>query len=282
MLNAFRQHHNRYYSFITALLLVHLPLTTQAHEFWIEPTHYMVEHGEPIVARLKVGQKLVGAPQVYLPQRFEAFNLSNGDDTQAVTSRMGNDPAVNQTAATQGLHILSYISTDSNVTYEDAATFTKFLKAEGIDWVLAAHKQRGLPEQGFTEAYQRFAKSLVQIGQPTPENSNDRALGLRFELIAEKNPYSSDQAIPIRLEWQGKPFTDAHINVFRRHNGTLSTAQLRTDQDGRALLEHQPGDYLLNAVHMIDPTDTEDTATANSVVWKSLWASLTFQIPDTQ
>lgn len=305
MLNALRHYHKdnyrcptHYLALIIVLIMSALPITTHAHEFWIEPTHYQLDKGEPIVARLKVGQKLVGTPQVYLPKRFEAFDITTNDTTHAVTSRMGNDPAVNQAAETAGLHILSYVSKDSTVTYDDAATFTGFLKAEGIEWVLAEHEKRGLPDTGFTEAYQRFAKSLVQVGKENAEAStqgnNDRVLGLRFELIAESNPYTSEAALPIQLLWEGKPFADAQINVFRRHNNQLTTSYLRTDDDGRALLEHQPGDYLLNAVHMIDPTvptntkqskntDKSSNATEKAeqtIVWKSLWASLTFQIPD--
>lgn len=279
------QHTNHYGALIITLLMLSFPVITQAHEFWIEPTSYHIDKGEPIIARLKVGQNLVGTPQVYLPKRFKAFNITSPDNTQAVLSRMGNDPAVNQSSTTEGLNILSYVSKDSTVTYDNAATFQSFLKKEGIEWVLATHKKRGLPDQGFTEAFQRFAKSLVQVSQQHGENSkdntdNDRALGLRFELIAENNPYTTQQAIPIRLLWENKPFADAQINVFRRHDNQLTKTQLHTDSDGRALLEHQPGDYLLNAVHMIDPTlDNNTEETTPSAVWKSLWASLTFQIP---
>ena len=147
------------------------------------------------------------------------------------------------------------------------------MATEGIQWVSAAHERRGLPAQGFSEDYQRFAKSLVKVGDG---KGQDRPLGLEFELVLETNPYTDlDAVIVAQLQWLGRPLPDAQISVFRRHRGKVSRTNLRTDAGGRISIPHRdaPGVYLLNAVHMIEPPPNEQ-----GVVWKSLWASTTFEI----
>jgi uncharacterized GH25 family protein len=190
-----------------------------------------------------------------------------------VNSRIGDNPAISEIVPNSGLHVLSYVSTGSEVTYSDPQKFEHFLNNEGIEWVKAAHEKRGLPTQGFTEAYQRFAKSLVKVGDGTGE---DRALGLEFELVVETNPYTErDSDLVVSLLWRGKPFPQAQVTVFRRHDGDVSKTRFTTNAQGRVRIPRPVGSgvYLLNAVHMIEPPPNDD-----GLVWKSLWASTTFEV----
>jgi hypothetical protein len=263
-------------AFTGLCLLVALGIQpARAHEFWIEPLDFSIAGGEPLQAHLYVGQRMQGNTLLYLPHQFNAFDLTIGDQTRPVESRIGDSPAVHQTAFRDGLAIISYVSTDSLLTYTNPHKFETFLRDEGIEWVAAVHRERGLPEVGFTEAFQRFAKSLVRIGDG---GGADRALGLEFELVVETNPYRGDaRDLEIRLLWRGEPFPDARITVFRRHYDDVRKTYLTTDGEGRARLPvtGAPGVYLLNAVHMIEPPPND-----GGVVWKSLWASTTFEITD--
>jgi len=248
-------------------------LDLQAHEFWIEPIRFEITTGDVLQAHVRVGQEMRGDSLHYIPQRFEVFNLTAADATRPVQSRTGDNPAVNEIVQDNGLHVLSYVSTDSQLTYSDPETFENFLKHEGIEWVRAAHQKRGLPAQGFKEAYQRFVKSLVKVGDG---EGGDRALGLEFELVVETNPYTDPTAdIAVQLLWRGKPFPQAHVNVFRRHDREVSKTHFKTDAEGRIRIPRQgaPGVYLLNAVHMIQPASNDE-----GIVWKSLWASTTFEL----
>jgi len=248
-------------------------LDVQAHEFWIEPVRFEIATGDLLQAHVRVGQEMKGDSLHYIPQRFEAFNLTAAGATRPVQSRIGDSPAVSEIVQNNGLHVLSYVSTDSQLTYSEPETFQNFLKYEGIEWVKAVHEKRNLPAQGFKESYQRFVKSLVKVGDG---EGGDRALGLEFELVVETNPYT-DQAADIvaQLVWRGKPFPQAQVNVFRRHERKVSRTHLITDAEGRIRIPRQgaPGVYLLNAVHMIEPLPNDE-----GIVWKSLWASTTFEI----
>ncbi len=250
-------------------------LDVEAHEFWIEPVKFEVAPGDLLEAHVRIGQNMKGDTLHYIPRLIEAFRLSAGGATRDVKSRIGDDPALSERVSASGLHLLSYVSTDSQLTYSEPEKFRRFVETEGIHWVSAAHERRGLPAQGFNEDYQRFAKSLVKVGDG---KGQDRPLGLEFELVLETNPYTDlDAVIVARLQWLGKPLADTQISVFRRHRGMVSRTNLRTDAGGRITVARRdaPGVYLLNAVHMIEPPPNDQ-----GVVWKSLWASTTFEIVD--
>lgn len=257
------------------LLLACITTTARGHEFWIEPLRFELPAGRSLQAHLNVGQHLRGNRQLYLPAQFEHFELRYGDSIRPVESRVGDLPAVDEPTSAAGLHVLSYVSTDKVLTYEEPGKFGRFLQDEGVEWVAAAHRRRGLPETGFREAYQRFAKALVKVGHGRGE---DRPLGLAFELVLETNPYTAPPGLlTARLLWQGRGFPDARVNLFRRHDGEVRKEALTTDAEGRISIDAAagPGIYLLNAVHMIEPPTDDD-----GVVWKSLWASTTFAVAD--
>lgn len=257
------------------VLIQFVSLPVQAHEFWIEPFRFQADPDKPLIANLRVGQNLKGDTLFYLPDAFNSFTITQGDMTRPVKSRTGDQPALMEAVGGEGLTILSYVSTDSTVTYEEPEKFASFLQHEGLEWVQAAHEKRGLPASGFSELYQRFAKALVQVGEG---GGQDRALGLRFELVLEDNPYTGGQeAINARLLLEGKPHADARINVFRQHGDDISMTPHTTDAQGRIRIARQDaqGMYLLNAVHMLEPS----AAGQQEAVWKSLWASITFEIP---
>ncbi|MCB1772338.1 MAG: DUF4198 domain-containing protein [Gammaproteobacteria bacterium] len=247
-----------------------------AHEFWIEPEVFEIASGSPLRAYVRVGQNLKGDSLPLFRQAFERFEIHAGEHPIPLASRIGDDPIVNQAFEHDGLVILSCVSTDSLLRYEEAQKFLSFLDYEGIQWVAEAHKRRGLPPFGFSEAYQRFAKSLVRVGSGDAGDV-DRVLGLRFELVLTSDPYSDPgRGLAGQLLWQAKPMADTQVSLFRRAADRVERQLLRTDANGRFSLEGAllPGVYLLNAVHMEEAAADRD----DGAVWKSFWASTTFAV----
>ncbi len=248
------------------------------HEFWIDPVEAQIESGEAIVADIRVGQEFAGSAYSFFPRNFRRFDLSDSGGTAQVDGRMGDRPAVNQTAD-DGLVILVHETIDYDLTYREFEKFREFVEHKDAAWVLEAHADRGLPETEFGEAYSRYAKALIGVGS---SEGQDRFFGLETEIVAGLNPYTDELqgGMPVTLFYQNEVRPDAQIEVFEKSSdGTVSISTVRTDLSGQALISVRPGyDYMLDAVVLREPSP--EISEELGVVWESLWANLTFSVPN--
>lgn len=262
---------------LLALTVALLPAPVVAHEFWIAPEAYQVPSGGPLVATLRVGENFGGAEQSYLPRNFERFDTSCGNELAAVPGRAGDRPALNIEAPRDGLCVIIHQTRDYTLTYREWQKFVNFVEHKDFEGVLAEHAARGLPETGFVELYSRYAKSLIAVGDGA---GADGEVGLETEIIAEANPYTDDvsSGFPIRVLYNGEPRADAQVELFdMAPGGEVDVTLHRTNADGRVTLPVQPGHaYLADAVVLrpLEPKAEKDP------VWESLWASLTFAVPE--
>ena len=263
-------------TFLFGVALALTPLAAAGHEYWIEPIQFRVEAGKVITANLRLGQNFKGNAYPYIPQQSKSAWIIDDDGKRPWRAQIGDLPAINETPGPPGLHVLSYFSTPSRLSYEEAGKFATFLEESGLDWVLEEHRRRGLTETGFDEAFSRCAKALVQSGG---DGGDDVVIGMPIELVANANPYDSPpaaSALPVMLLWQGQPLADAQITVFRDRDGVEIT-KIRTGPDGGAMVPLAGGGkFLLNAVHIIPWDERPKDA------WHSYWASLTFEISSEQ
>jgi len=260
-----------------ALLLIVVSAQLAAHEYWIEPVSYQLAPGERLKAQLKVGQRFSGDTQVYLPGNIRQFQITSGDTVSEVNSRIGDLPALDQRIPAAGLTTVSLVSNIYTLKYTESGQFEQFLAYEGLERILDEHRRRGLPASGFKEAYQRFAKSLVQVGDG---NGADRLLGLGFEWLLETNPYRvADNRLQARLFWRGVPLEAVKARLFVRRDGRIEETLLTTDKQGRVRFSPQPGsEILLNAVQMREPSSRFPAPEGSA--WISYWTTMTFLLPE--
>ncbi len=256
-----------------------------AHEMWLEPVDFEIAKGDKLLAHEKVGQNFKGNKYAYLDSSYEQLNITINGVTRSLKPRLGSLPAVQAVIDEEGLLVLYAITNRSKLTYKDRKIFDKFLEAEGLEWVVKAHKERGLPKIGFTEVYRRFPKSLVKVGKGLGQ---DKPMGLPLEWVALTNPYQVKDSIKLQLLWQGKPFAGAKVNVFNRirpetgksltvRAGEVIQTEYYTNEKGILTLSlRQDSVYLINAVKMIQPEDR--IRQEYGAVWESLWASMTFEV----
>lgn len=260
-------------------LLAFLTQSTHAHEMWIEPQEFAIQSGEGILANEVVGQNFKGDKYAYVDDSFDSLNITVADKTKRINSRLGDLPAIQEKPSEEGLHIITAETSALTLSYENLEKFTDFLNAEGLQWVLAEHKKRDLPESGFKEVYRRNAKSLIKVGHG---KGQDKALGMPFEWVLETNPYTDKGVIKAQLLWQGKPALDMHVNIFNKPkhdslNSELIKTSLRTDVEGRIEIPRGKGGlFLISSVKMIE--SKEDVANKTGAVWESIWASLSYKI----
>jgi uncharacterized GH25 family protein len=244
-----------------------------AHDFWIEPTAFLVREGQGVGLRFRVGEFLAGEPLPFIPARASRFLVHEGNAIKPIVGRAGADLAGMVASDAPGLLVVGYQSRPSRIEL-DADKFETYLREEGLDSVVAQRAARKQTRAEVREIFSRYAKSLVAAG-PQTAAMNDRRLGLPFELVAERNPYllRDGDVLPLRLTYDDRPLAGTLVMALNTRN-PLDWRTARTDGDGRVLLKLKPGGmWLVKAVHMIEAPK------GSGAEWASFWASLTFEIP---
>ena len=250
-----------------------------AHEFWLEPLVYQAPADAILAARIVNGQNFGGIEISYFPQRFTRFDVILGDQVAPVEARLGASPALMTPPLGDGLNVVVYQSTDAVVNYDAFHRFVRFAWHKGFDHTAEAHIARGLPLANFNEVYSRYVKTLIGVGSSA---GADARAGLETEFVALDNPYTADLSggMRVQLFYGDAVRANTQIEVFEKPLETAVTPVLyQTDADGIATIEVLPGhSYLVNAVVLREPDAAK--AAANDAVWETLWASLTFGVPD--
>lgn len=248
----------------------------QAHDFWIEPGAFRTQVNARVPLRLYVGQDFKGDSLVYLPDLIERYAVAGPGGERAIEAVAGDDPPGELRPERAGLHIVLYRGRHSSVTFDTPEEFERYLDKEGLERVRGRddYRQR-TGRKPIRELYSRCAKALVAVGSTGADA--DRALGLRLELIAGKNPYARGYSgrLPVQLLFEGKPLAGALFIAFNKAE-PMRKRRARSGPDGRALLAiDRPGVWLVTAVHMLPAPKGADAE------WESVWASLSFELPAT-
>lgn len=254
-------------------------LPAQSHEFWIEPLDYQISADARVQGGLFNGQNFEGAQLSYLPQRFVRFMMASGLRQGDVENRLGATPALDTAPFGEGLHIISYQSQMATLGYSEWEKFLKFADHKAFDNIETWHDARNLPRTGFDEGYWRYAKTLIGVGHSV---GRDVRTGLDVEYVALDNPYTDDLSNGMRVQLYvlDEPRADGQVELFEKApDGTVEITLHRTDANGIATLPVKAGhSYLVDHVHLREPTAALTAETG--IVWETLWAALTFDVPE--
>ncbi|MCF2870638.1 DUF4198 domain-containing protein [Octadecabacter sp. G9-8] len=264
---------------LAALFAFATALPASSHEFWIEPPAYQIEADGIIRGELVNGQEFIGSQLAYLPQRFERFTVASGMRQANVENRLGARPALDIAPLAEGLHAISYQSRLSTISYAEWEKFVNFAEHKDFADYEDLHDARGLPREGFTEGYWRFAKTLVGVGHSA---GNDFRTGLATEFVALDNPYTADltNGLRVQLYFLDDTLADGQVELFEKApNGTVDITLHRTNEDGIAVLPVKAGhSYLVDHVILREPS--AQLAQQADIEWETLWAALTFGVPE--
>ncbi len=253
--------------------------SASAHEFWIEPLAYQVGAEGRLEGRLVNGQQFAGVNIPYLPQRFVSFEVTTPGGTVDVEGRIGDTPALQMDAPEAGLNVVTHVTTVSRVNYDEYDAFLRFAEHKDFGDIEARHEARSLPTDEFGEAYTRFVKALIGVGDA--EGSDSRT-GMETEIVALANPYTDDlsEGMPVEVWYGDEVRADTQVELFdKAPDGAVEITYHRTDAEGVAMLPVTPGhSYLVDAVVLREPS--EELAAERDVVWETLWAALTFAVPE--
>lgn len=268
--------------FLPVLLAARLALAAapaMAHEYWLAPSTFRAGAGDTVAVGALAGEGFVGERKSFSPARAVRWVVRTGRELDLKPAARGGDTTwARFTPADRGGVLFGYESDFATLTL-DAATFERYLAAEGLEGPLAARRDRAEAGPG-RERYRRCAKSWLA---GTDARRATRALGFPCEILPLSVPGASPR-LRVRVLFEGEPLAGALLNAWRQPFGAdgrpLDPARRdavqvawsgRTDGRGEAVVSvDDVGEWLLGIVHMIP---SRDPAVAD---WESSWASLTF------
>ncbi|UYZ59472.1 DUF4198 domain-containing protein [Hymenobacter latericus] len=263
---------------LSALLLA---LGASANEFWLQPVRFVVAPGSRVHLGRWVGQQFRGERWAGTSQRLaELVHLQPGGRKANLTA-MARQADTLQTSVLleqAGTHLLALQTNNASLGFTGPA-FSDYLRAEGLNDVLALRQRRGQAVAPAREQYRRCAKTLIRVGTPAPADTTwQRHLGHPLEILLEQNPYTlrPGAALTVVVLAAGRPAPNQALRAWLRPHagGTTQHFTLRTNNNGRTLLRLlQPADVLLSTVRM------EPHPTPAAADWQSTWATLTFAFP---
>jgi hypothetical protein len=241
-----------------------IPLTTHAHEFWIESERLLIPqdaHMEPV---LMIGEHPEGQAYAFQPQAY-ALVIWSGPGAQVELSRLPlSAPDPSRAAFAPGLHSLSVSTYPQKLTYASLDDFRAFLKEIGKEDLIATDTYE-LPADGEVhETYRRFSKTIVHFSDRSGE---DGRTGLMREWVwqdggftlFENNKPSADQKTHVSCASGPFPSATTEFALFTDRNGTITPP---LPEEGRCLI---------NTVFV------EYDAVADR--WRSDWVSLFLLTP---
>ncbi len=258
------------------VLLLSFATPLLSHEFWIDPDAYIIAPGETIEARFRNGENLKGVEIAFFDRRSARLEFVTDGEVTPIAPRNGDRPAINLPDMAEGLVVLAHETEPSGITYRAWEKFLKFAAHKDFPDIETRHDARGLPREGFQEAYTRHVKALVAVGDG---EGADRALGHSTEFVAITNPYGANftQTFKSQLFYQGQPRGDAQVEIFdKAPDGTVTVTLTRTDSAGFSSFPTKPNhSYLIDAVVLRAPAEP-----GGDYAWETLWAAMTFAVPN--
>ncbi|MEM7244763.1 MAG: DUF4198 domain-containing protein [Acidobacteriota bacterium] len=248
--------------------------SASAHDFWIEPSAHRIAPADTVDLRLMIGERFQGEPYARNPAHLRRFEAVGPSGRWSIAGRPGQEPAGRTLFDRPGAHVVGYHSHGSLIEMP-ADDFDAYLAEEGLDHVLLQRAEGDDDDLPVRELFSRCAKSLLTVG-PSRDDVLPGRLGLPLELMPEKPPWRLPigETLPLQVVHDGRPLADALVRACRA-GAPDHEIEHRTDATGRIELALPlPGRWLIKCVH-VRPAPPEVDAE-----WESLWASLTFEIPD--
>ncbi len=257
------------------LTLFGLTVTSDAHDFWIEPTLFQPEIGERVEFNLRVGQNLSGETLPWIPEWFLDYRVIGPEGAKPVRAIIGDIPAGGFEPQQDAIYTIGYFS-GANLADLDAEKFNTYLKKEGLEHALKARKEAGTENERGREYYSRCAKTLVKAGDGADVSAMSTVIGYPLEIVPLNNPYklqagTSNNKLRIKILYDSAPIPGLAVFAFNAANPE-EKQRVATDSNGEATLQISTnGTWLIKAVHIFEiESDTAE--------WESFWASLTFRL----
>jgi hypothetical protein len=256
----------------------------QAHEFWLAARPPNAAAGDTVEVQAFVGTGFRGELKPYATPRTIHLQLRTVRTIDLTPGARNGDLAfAHFITPDAGGALVAY---ESNFAFIELAAplFDRYLKNEGLDEAASARRAAGAAKPDAAspgrERYARCAKVWIA---GTDAKRVCEPVGQTIEIVPLADPVTA-ASFRCRVWYEGKPLAGALVRAWRNprsergaaeRDSVPPTAEVRSTADGSATLAlDAPGEWLVNAVHMIPSTD------ATAADWQSYWASIAFIRPE--
>ncbi len=251
--------------------MIAVPGGTWAHDFWLEPSTYHPQPGAVVKVRLWVGQNFVGDPLPRQSSMIEQFFVRQAGADEPIGGANNIEPAGFFLANGNATAVIGYRSVGSNIELPPEK-FEDYLRQYGLNAIVSERARRGERTRPGREQFHRYAKVLLTGAGPSAAAT--QPLGFAYEIVPGDDPTRAGGPLRARVFYDGKPLAGALVEALWRDDPKIRLSA-RSGTDGAFSFElPRPGVWLIKSVHMVRAGffAKED--------WDSLWASLTFEVPE--
>jgi uncharacterized GH25 family protein len=238
------------------LLMVVVQSPASAHDFWVQPNAYWVNPEAVTPMTLQVGhgpyRQRSPIPLARI-SRFQAI-APNGTMIELRDQLRLGQPEKDGDLQFQnpGIYVVVLETDNRAQSHLPAIRFNDYLKVEGLQPALDYREQTHRTEADGAENYSRCAKSLVQVGSGSVEQTQVlKPVGLPLEIIPEKNPYAEPRStrLPVRVLYEGRALAGALVKLTDLKHDEAPLEMQLTDATGHATFSMpQSGAWLLNVI----------------------------------
>ena len=219
-----------------------LPLSAMAHDFWLQPTTFVLAPGQATAMIVEVGhgrdrqKSLIEANRV---TRFDAFGAGGVKDIRSWLTLGDANRDTQLKFDRPGLQLLSF---ETNGTYSDLPDirYNDYIWFEGLTPAIAQRERLHQTTADGKEVYSRRAKALIQVGgySKADDAVATHMVGLSLEIVPEVNPYAPGfkGALPVRIYFDGKPLPGATVMMNNLDFDDRPTQIVLSDASGHATL----------------------------------------------
>lgn len=243
----------------------------RAHDFWIEPSTFHPQTGAIVAVHLWVGQNFVGDAVPHQSRNIEAFFVRQNGAAETIEGADGRDPAGQFLADARTTAVIGYRSTGSDIELP-AERFEDYLRQYRLDEIVSVRAKRGEQKKPGRERFYRYVKALMTGAQPSAAAT--QPVGFAYEIVPDEDPTQAAGTLRGRLLYSGKPLAGALVEALWRDDPKVRFSMRSDAQGGFSFALPRAGVWLIKSVHMVRAGffASED--------WDSLWASLTFEVPE--
>ena len=244
-----------------------------SHEFWLQPSSFILKKGNKANIRFRVGENFEGDNWAGNRSKINFLSLYlNGTKTDlssVLTDNKGD--SLQYTFSQEGTATVVYSGLNSFIELAPAK-FNTYLEEDGLRNAIQYRKQHNEMDSMSHELYQRSVKTILQVGEKY-DSSFKQATPLPLDIIPMQHPYliKDKQKLSMKVLFHKKPLVEQLVIVWYKYEGKTMKEELLTDQDGFVSFKvKKSGAWMVSTVKM---EHLDNNPKAN---WQSYWGSFTW------